>query len=214
MGQWRRFTVITWSDSNCNAPRTRRDAEGRLGAAARCAVRADSCAQIVRIWAKSCLTLVAAYGLCSRSESLSRGLASSHVSRPRDGPRCHALPQSGLGRCAAGPGVSMRSRGDRPRQPPENAGRGTHTFTKGACMLADGVLEGEGIWPPAGGPELPKGESWASLLKGITSRCATAMSVATAYGWGLPPTTTVTSCWPGMSPVAARTVWTCRVLTL
>jgi hypothetical protein len=27
MGQWRRFTVITWSDSNCNAPRTRRDAE-------------------------------------------------------------------------------------------------------------------------------------------------------------------------------------------
>jgi hypothetical protein len=27
MGQWRRFTVITWSDSNCNAPRTRRDAD-------------------------------------------------------------------------------------------------------------------------------------------------------------------------------------------
>src|ERR1035438_1362132 len=25
--RWRRFTVITWSDSNCNAPRTRRDAE-------------------------------------------------------------------------------------------------------------------------------------------------------------------------------------------
>src|ERR1017187_11020319 len=91
MGQWRRFTVITWSDSNCNAPRTRRDAEGRLGAAARCAVRADSCAQIVRIWAKSCLTLVAAYGLCSRSESLSRGLASSHVSRP--GPE-HAVMHS------------------------------------------------------------------------------------------------------------------------
>jgi hypothetical protein len=36
--------------------------------------------------------------------------------------------------------------------------RGTHTVTKGACVAADVVLEGEGIWPPTGGPELQKGE--------------------------------------------------------
>jgi hypothetical protein len=39
MGQWRRFTVISWSDSNCNAPRTRRDAERRLGMVEGCADR-------------------------------------------------------------------------------------------------------------------------------------------------------------------------------
>src|SRR5689334_2897763 len=79
-----------------------------------------------------------------------------------------------------------------------NCGPRNACLHQGACVSVDVVLEGEGT-PPVGlvGRSCRRGESWASLLKGITSRYATAMSAATAYGWGPPPTTTVTSCWPG-----------------